>query len=60
LKVEDQGLVFPPGASASASRAVALPGLSGFCWDECGAQPDSHTIRNVAGTRPSGSAYLSA
>jgi hypothetical protein len=60
LKVEDHDPAFPPGASASASRAVALPGRSGFGWDECGAQPDSHTIRNVAGMRPSGSACLSA
>ena len=40
--------------SASASRCAAEPGLSGFCWLSCGAQPDSQTISKVARMRPSG------
>ena len=46
--------------SASASRCVAAPGLSGCCWLSCGAQPDSQTISNVARRRPSASAKRSA
>ena len=40
--------------SASASRALAVPGRSGCCWLSCGAQAVSVTISKVAGTRPSG------
>ena len=52
------GISFAP--SASASRCAAEPGLSGFCWRSCGAQPDSQTISNVARRRPSPSAKRSA
>ena len=45
--------------SASASRCAAEPGLSGFCWLSCGAQPDNQTISKVARTRPSASAKRS-
>ena len=45
--------------SASASRASALPGRSGFCWLSCGAQPVAVTISKVAGTRPSGNPNFS-
>ena len=46
--------------STFASDTSALPGLSGFCCEACGAQPDIQTIANVALTRPSGSAKRSA
>ncbi len=52
--------IFPCVPSASASRCAAEPGLSGFCWLSCGAQPDSQTISKVARRRPSASAKRSA
>ena len=65
LTTRNQGFGFSPAEisrvpSASASRCVAEPGLSGFCWLSCGAQPDSHTISKVARRRPSASAKRSA
>ena len=55
--------MYPPISrvpNASASRVLAEPGRSGFCWLSCGAQPESHTISKVARMRPSGSAKRSA
>ena len=44
----------------SVSDTVALPGLSGFCCEACGAQPDIQMKAKVALTRPSGSLKRSA
>ena len=35
-------------ANASASRICAEPGLSGFCWLSCGAQPVIQAIIELA------------
>ena len=58
LQLTSHRPVFSPAGisavpSASASRACAEPGRSGFCWLSCGAQPDSQMISNVARTLPS-------
>src|SRR4030081_2277746 len=42
--------------TAASRLAFAEPGLSGFGWLSCGAQPDSQTISKVARMRASGSA----
>ncbi len=42
-----------------ASRVVADPGFSGFCWLSWGAQPESQRRSNVARKRPSESAKRS-
>src|SRR5208283_4937298 len=46
--------------SASESHVVAEPGVSGFGWLSCGAQPESHRMSKVARSRPSGSENRSA
>ena len=50
---------FLPRFTASSRLAVADPGLSGFGWLSCGAQPDSQITSKVARMRPSGSAKRS-
>ena len=47
----------PDSAAREPSSAIsrAEPGLSGFCCEASGAQPDSQIIENVALIRPSGS-----